>query len=364
MAQRYKEIETIDQLLEETKVNGRLEYCAFQDLDFTKVEEGSLSSIKFEYCIFMGCNIKGLSSNIGDSCVCFPSIEKPYNLFKSRLYSPSELYGMVDEKRRFDDVVYQHYLQKGKFSDDISETLARSLHDHSILNALRDFLSQYDEKDVVAIMGGHAMLRTEPDYCKVVFIAKRLTEVGKLLVSGGGPGAMEATHLGAWMAGRDDCEVQDALRLLSVAPTYKDEQWFQSALAVIEKYPQTKYKSLGIPTWLYGHEPSTPFATHIAKLFENALREDELLTIAKGGIVYSPGSAGTMQEIFQDAVQNHYLTFGYASPMVFLGVEYWSQTMPVYKLLKALSEQQRYKNLLLSLTDDVDDVVAILCDYY
>ena len=98
MAQRYKEIETIDQLLEETKVNGRLEYCAFQDLDFTKVEEGALSSIKFEYCIFMGGNIKGLSSNIGDSCVCFPSIEKPYNLFKSRLYSPSELYGMVDEK--------------------------------------------------------------------------------------------------------------------------------------------------------------------------------------------------------------------------------------------------------------------------
>ena len=49
MAQRYKEIETIDQLLEETKVNGRLEYCAFQDLDFTKVEEGALSSILHIY---------------------------------------------------------------------------------------------------------------------------------------------------------------------------------------------------------------------------------------------------------------------------------------------------------------------------
>ena len=30
---------------------------------------------------------------------------------------------------------------------------------------------------------------------------------------------------------------------------------------------------LGIPTWLYGHEPTTPFARVIAKYFQNSIRE-------------------------------------------------------------------------------------------
>ena len=58
-----------------------------------------------------------------------------------------------------------------------------------------------------------------------------------------------------------------------------------------------------------------------------------------------------MQEIFQDAAQNHYLTCGYASPMVFLGEEYWCDTFPVYPLLQGLQIRGCYKNLILSLTD-------------
>ena len=85
-----------------------------------------------------------------------------------------------------------------------------------------------------------------------------------------------------------------------------------------------KHPSLGIPTWLYGHEPPNAFATAIAKYFANSVREDGLLAIAKAGVIYSPGSAGTIQEIFQDACQNHYITQGVASPMVFLGSAYWT----------------------------------------
>ena len=126
------------------------------------------------------------------------------------------------------------------------------------------------------------------------------------------------------------------------------------------EHPQKEFVSLGIPTWLYGHEPSTPFATHIAKFFENSIREDSILTLAFGGIIYTPGSAGTMQEIFQDAVQNHYLSFGFSSPMVFLGQKYWTEEMPVYPLLQHLMETGRYKNLLLTLTDDIDEVENVL----
>jgi predicted Rossmann-fold nucleotide-binding protein len=200
-------------------------------------------------------------------------------------------------------------------------------------------------------------------YRQVVMISKLLTEKGKLMISGGGPGAMEATHLGAWLAGRTTEEVDQALSMLTPFPTFCDAEWLSSAFEVIERFPQEKYESVGIPTWLYGHEPATPFATHIAKYFENSLREDGLLTIAMGGVIYTPGSAGTMQEIFQDAVQNHYLSFGYASPMAFLGVDYWTKQMPAYTLLQELQKSGRYKNLLLSITDSVEDIAQTILDF-
>ena len=183
------------------------------------------------------------------------------------------------------------------------------------------------------------------------------------MASGGGPGAMEATHVGAWMAGRNDSDVQEALDMLAVAPSFRDPGWLSSAFAVREKYPQTKYRSLGIPTWFYGHEPATPFATHIAKYFLNSVREDTLLSIAKGGIIYSPGSAGTLQEIFQDAAQNHYETFGFASPMVFLGRDYYTREMPVYPMLEDLLARGKYKNLQLSITDDPDQAIQAILDF-
>ena len=177
------------------------------------------------------------------------------------------------------------------------------------------------------------------------------------MASGGGPGAMEATHFGAWMAGRTLEEFEEALEILSVAPTFSDEGWLRSAFEVRKKFPQSKYCSLGIPTWFYGHEPASPFATHIAKYFYNSVREDTLLSIAKGGIIYSPGSAGTIQEIFQDAAQNHYATFGDPSPMVFLGVDFFTREVPIYTLMEDLLQRGKYKGLMLSVTDDMQEAI-------
>ena len=175
---------------------------------------------------------------------------------------------------------------------------------------------------------------------------------------------MEATHLGAWMAGRTEEELQKAVKMLACAPKFEDEGWLASAFEVMARYPRDeKYCSIGIPTWFYGHEPATPFASHIAKYFDNSIREDGLLAIAKGGVIYSPGSAGTMQEVFQDAAQNHYKTFGFASPMIFLGREHWTRTMPVYPLLEQLQREGRYKNLLLSLADTAEEVASEILEF-
>ena len=171
-----------------------------------------------------------------------------------------------------------HVTKTGKQSTSRRENVARGIHDTCILNAMQAFLHDYDQVQVVGVMGGHAMLRTDAAYHQTVMISKKLTENGFLMISGGGPGAMEATHLGSWMAGRTDEEVEDALKILAPAPDFKSPGWLSTAFDVISKYPQSNYKSLSIPTWYYGHEPPTIFATHIAKFFNNSIREDTILT--------------------------------------------------------------------------------------
>lgn len=293
----------------------------------------------------------------------------PFDVTKDSLYNAATLYQGYDIEHPetyatcYDQQVYRHYIDNGKQTSNPLELLARSLHDYGMTMAIKQMLGCYAERAVVGIMGGHGLKRTDSAYRQVVEISKRLTEGGFLMTTGGGPGAMEATHLGAWMAGYKECDVDAVMNRLCYFPCFKDTGWFDSAMAVIRDYPQDEYESLGIPTWLYGHEPSTPFATHIAKYFENSIREDTLLTVAYGGIIFSPGSAGTMQEIFQEAVQNHYLSFGYASPMVFLGKKFWTEEMPAYPMLSQLMETGRYKNLLLHITDDAEEAVEYIKEF-
>ena len=293
--------------------------------------------------------------------------EVPFNVTPPGLYCAPSLYGEMMKdcqcKCCYDMEVYQHFLSKGKHTDDEMEMLARALHDFAIGHYLDEFLNGYDPRQVVGVMGGHGVLRTSAEYRQVVELSKELTERETLMVTGGGPGVMEATHLGAWMAGRPMAEVDEALKILSEAPGFKDEGWLQTAFEVIRRYPQERYHSLGIPTWLYGHEPSAAFATDIAKYFDNSIRENTILTVAFGGIVFTPGSAGTMQEVFQEAVQNHYLSFGYASPMVFLGRKFWTEDIPVYPFLEQMMQEGRYKNLQLKLTDSSHEVVEELLKF-
>ncbi|MCR4994552.1 MAG: hypothetical protein K6A32_04115 [Bacteroidales bacterium] len=293
----------------------------------------------------------------------------PYDVTRNALYSAEELYKGYnpDDETSFetcyDTLTYHHFMHTGKHGSDALESLARALHDHGIHVALDNFFNAFNGNKCIGLMGGHALLRTDKMFRKVVLLCKRLTEAGFLMLSGGGPGAMEATHLGAWMAGRTIEDVDDALQMMMSAPSFRDKGWLASAFAVRNKYPQSKYVSLGIPTWLYGHEPSTPFASHIAKFFENSIREDSILTLAFGGIVYTPGSAGTLQEIFQDAVQNHYKSFGFASPMVFMGKRFWTEEIPVYPFMQEMMQTGRYKNLLLTITDDQEEILETLSNF-
>jgi len=185
---------------------------------------------------------------------------------------------------------------------------------------------------------------------------------------------MEATHVGAFFATRSEAEMIKAIESMATRPEgalpnreYDDEDWLHRAWLMKTRYPipegdEEACRSIGIPTWAYGHEPPAAFATHIAKYFANSVREDGLLMIANHGVIFAPGSAGTIQEIFQDACQNHYFVAnGQCSPMILFGEEYWSKQKPVWPLLEKLARDQMYGEIL-SVTDDIDTILRkMLC---
>ncbi len=239
----------------------------------------------------------------------------------------------------------------------------------------------------VAIMGGHKVSRNEPTYAVVARLARTLARAGIIVTGGGGPGAMEATQLGAAVAPRSMDTLDDAIAHLSVAAEFPsgmggvlrlDGSIVRELIDALHAWQAPVFtllaglaadgplhQSMSVPTWFYGHEPPTPFATHIAKYVSNALREDGLLAIASQGVVYGPGQAGTLQEVFQDAAQNAYRTHGWFSPMCFLdtsfaGIDHWwSEQYPVASLLRPLFGQDLFDRHVL-ITPDADEIADFL----
>ena len=361
----YLQINSIAELPRPEEGTRTVGHYAFQYIDFTAAADYALSHT-FVDCCFFGCELCPGQQSMMRDCLVLPRMGMRFHAFNANLYSAVSLYeGFVPGEpesfaRSFDARVYADYLEAGEQADDIRIMLARTLHDHSIYDAMMDFLKRYRPQDVLGIMGGHGLKRADEGYARIVRISKKLTEKGKLMVSGGGPGAMEATHLGAWMAGRSDAEVEDAIDILVQGKEKDPVLWLESAWAVMQKYPQTQYESLSIPTWLYGHEPSTPFASRIAKFFTNSVREDMILSVTLGGIIFTPGSAGTMQEVFQSAAKIHYDSDGLVGPMIFLGRDFFERIVPVYPFLKDLAGRGKYKNIRLFITDRAEEVVSFV----
>ena len=193
-----------------------------------------------------------------------------------------------------------------------------------------------------------------------------------LLVTGGGPGAMEAANLGAYAASPADLDA--AIAALSKVPSYRPDvgPWAELGLRVREhlgRRPDSgelrglPLRSIGIPTWFYGHEPPNVFGQGIAKYFSNALREDGLLARCTAGTVVLPGAAGTVQEIFQGVTRLYYGRLadptGTLPPLVLVGRSHWQRLVPTWPLVTALAGNRPMAEVV-HLVDTIEEAAAIL----
>jgi predicted Rossmann-fold nucleotide-binding protein len=283
----------------------------------------------------------------------------PYDPFRSSLYTRDELMGGWPGET-LDERIEQHVLDHGFRAPPAAEALAQRLHDHSIDVALSELLCADPHQRVVGIMGGATTRRDDPWYRRAAELARLLTRSGFLVATGGGPGTMEAANLGAFLAGREDSALDEALAIIGEVPSYESDPrpYMACAASVRDRFPDGE-TSLAIPTWFYPGEPVGQFASHVAKYFANSIREDGLLAIAVSGVVFTPGRAGTVQELFQDAAQNAYGIRG-KSPMVLFGSSYYDSNPSIYAVLKGLAARFGDYEELVTLTDEPEDALAFL----
>ncbi|MGD9823247.1 LOG family protein, partial [Desulfobacter sp.] len=243
-----------------------------------------------------------------------PARYMPFRVGRDTLYTAREL---LDN----DANIYNWYKH---FDHDTYDNIMMALHDGVILNLLQE---EYACRKQVGIMGGHAMLRDSGEYREIALLCRALALKEFVVATGGGPGAMEAANLGAHFSGYSEDELLEAIDILKEKPSYQDDPDNLLARKILQRWPQPSPCSLGIPTWLYGHEPPNLFCKYQAKFFSNAVREDVLVLTCNCGIIFTPGSAGTRTEIAQFAVSATYSKetgSDFSKPMIFYG-NFWTE---------------------------------------
>jgi len=355
---RTLEVETLGELDERLARGARsLAGWHLRTLDLSERAD-ALHAVDVNGALFLGCTFAsgGERDLRTRGALIFPLVpDVPVDTYRAQLYSPAELYdGLADSYHASTDArVYAWSKQTG--SREMS--LAKALHDHAIDDALRRFVGR---KPMVGVMGGHALERGSKEYVDAARLGHALAGNGRFVCTGGGPGAMEAANLGAYLAGHDLDDLDRAIKTVATVPGFRPSvtDWARAAFEVLDRWPGGR-ESLGIPTWHYGHEPPNAFATSIAKYFKNAIREDILLRVCSAGIVFLPGFGGTVQEIFQDACENYYSDATSVAPMVLVGKKYWTETVPAWPLLHSLA-RGRAMQPVVHLVDDPADVAPLL----
>ena len=169
--------------------------------------------------------------------------------------------------------------------------------------------------------------RTQPGhlyYDLATDISKRLTEEGFGIISGGGPGIMEAANKGAQLGGG---------------------------------------KSVGLNIELPFEQEANPFIDRDASLhFDYFFVRKTLFTKYSQGFIMMPGGFGTMDEFFETLtlVQTKALT---QFPIVLFGKEYYKELMEAMNDMAHKGTISKEDMNLVLLTDDIDEAMDHIRHY-
>jgi predicted Rossmann-fold nucleotide-binding protein len=328
----------IESISEFRQLNGQLSGHVIQGVDLQTIPLRDIEQSTVKGTVFLGAQLTPAQARAlrqQGAMVVDPLPQFSFNAYRSALYSQAELDARAAQGEvTLDERIYKEYEDGGRFPQHAMESHARSLHDDSIEDALREYIVDACPaascKGMVGIMGGASEPRGTIAYRETARIAWELARAGYFVVTAGGTGMMEAGNLGARMAQLTEQELKEAIDLLATKPKYNPEpsdgysaeDYKDVARTVRDSTAAKQTRNLGIPTWFYGHEPTNAFATEVAKYFSNGIREDRVLEISSRGLVIVKGSAGTRQEIFMEAAQEHYGTYGQCSAIIFVGDQF------------------------------------------
>ena len=193
----------------------------------------------------------------------------------------------------------------------------------------REFLEGFEavaqiDRPAVSIFGSARVREDAPAYAQAREVARRFAEAGFAVVTGGGPGVMEAANRGAREGGG---------------------------------------LSVGFNIDLPHEQHSNPYLD-ISLTFHHFYARKTMFVKAAEGFVIFPGGFGTLDELFealtliQTGKVSHF-------PVVLFDTAYWGGlTQWARERLLAEGMISRDDVGLLHLTDDAEDAVAVVLDCY
>jgi predicted Rossmann-fold nucleotide-binding protein len=342
---------------------GDLRRCRIQAVEL--VDRGwELRAADVTDAVFLGCVLS--ESVAGDlrhrGALVFPQAPHlPFDPYRASLYTPQELYEGIEQKsyEQTPDALAHAWGRDRREREEVLDEVLRGLHDDSVADALGRYVAG---RRVVGVIGGHALARDSFAFHQAARLGRSLHRAGLTVATTGGPGAMEAANLGAYLAPHTDAALDDAISVLERARGLDDvTAWVRTAFAVRGAFPPTGAgESLAVPTWSHGHQPPNAFATGIAKFLGRAARDDWFLSKSAFDLLFLPGAAGTVRDIFEAVEPLYYTPIGkHTRRIVLVGADHWTRKFPVWPLMRALS-YSRPMATTIHLVDSTDEAATLL----